>query len=162
MSSSTIVIDFLYLDLEVCQRCQSTEQVLLKALEELTDQFKQEGYEMTLNTINVNSADLAIRHRFVSSPTIRVNQHDIADVLSESTCEDCGTLCGSTVTCRTWIHQGQAYAVPPLALIKEAVLNALKDSSPLEEKPYQLPENLKRYYEGLSHKDKAYPTIHVM
>jgi hypothetical protein len=157
--SKTLIIDFLYLDLTICQRCQSTEQSLMSALDALADQLRLEGYSITLNKININNAALAIKHRFVSSPTIRVNHRDIADELVETVCEDCGSLCGDNVTCRMWSYHGQQYASPPIAMVKEAILLSLEDPSPIDYPPYRLPDNLKLYYDGLSHKEEAYPTI---
>jgi hypothetical protein len=159
--SKALVIDFLYLDLEVCQRCQGTEQALSLALSEITKQLKHEGYEITLHKINVKSLALAHKHRFLSSPTIRVNGRDLTKDLKESLCEDCGTLCGDQVDCRVWIYQGQTYTTPPSEMIKEAILNSLNDSSPIEPAPYECPSNLIRYFEGLSHKQEAAPTIHL-
>ena len=157
--SKSLIIDFLYLDLSTCQRCQSTELSLLSALDELSDQLRQEGFTITLNKVNIVNASLAIKHRFVSSPTIRVNGKDIAEELVETLCEDCGTLCGDQVNCRMWSYQGQTFSSPPVNMVKEAVLNSLKDSRPIEMVPYVIPDNLKLYFEGLSHKEEAYPTI---
>lgn len=154
-----LIIEFLYLDLSVCQRCQSTEQSLMSALDELSDQLRQEGFTITLHKININTANLAIKHRFVSSPTIRVNGSDIAESLVETLCEDCGTLCGDQVNCRMWSYQSQTFSSPPIDMIKEAVMKSLEDSSPIEMVPYVLPKNLELYFEGLSHKEEAYPTI---
>lgn len=156
--SQPILIEFLYLDLSVCQRCQSTESALMSALESLSDQLSQDGIAIELRKINVNTANLAIQHRFVSSPTIRVNGRDLADTLEETLCEDCGNLCGDLVNCRVWHYQGQQFSTPPVAMIKEAVLKSLKDPSPLVLTPYVLPDNLKTYYEGLSHTSQG-PTI---
>jgi len=71
------VIDFLYLDLSVCTRCQGTDQSLEDALAEVSGLLGAAGAEVIVNKINVTSEELAIQHRFVSSPTIRVNGRDI-------------------------------------------------------------------------------------
>lgn len=157
--NKNLIIDFFYLDLSICQRCQSTEQSLMSALDELSDQLRQQGFTITLNKVNILSASLAIKHRFISSPTIRVNERDIAGELVETVCEDCGTLCGDQVNCRMWSYQGQSFSSPPVEMIKEAVLTSLEDPSPIETDPYVLPENLKLYFDGLSHKEDSYPTI---
>jgi hypothetical protein len=104
---------------------------------------------------------LAIKHRFISSPTIRINDRDIAEVLVESLCEDCGSLCGDSVTCRMWSYGGQQFSSPPIEMVKEAIMTSLEDYSPIEPTPYVLPDNLKLYFDGLSHKEKAYPTINL-
>jgi len=155
-----LVIDFLYLDLNVCQRCQGTESALIEALDQSADQLSNEGYEITLNKINVTTEALAKSYRFVSSPTIRVNGRDIANELNENTCSDCGDLCGTSVSCRFWTYQGQSYNTPPVELIKEALLRSLKDTSPMNASTYEIPENLKRFYHGLSNKTD-YPTITI-
>lgn len=156
-----LVIDFLYLDLEVCRRCQGTEHVLSMVLEELSEQLRADGYEITLNKVNVNSLALANKHHFVSSPTIRVNGRDLSNQLVESHCDDCGTLCGDSVDCRVWIYQGQPHTTPPIEMIREALMSSLDDPSRLVELPYDCPPNLKRYYEGLSQKKETYPSIHL-
>src|SRR5690554_6535002 len=79
-----LIIDFLYLDLTVCERCQSTENSLDEALKEVSAILKSAGYEIVVNKININSEELAIKHQFVSSPTIRINGNDIAMEVQES------------------------------------------------------------------------------
>ncbi len=156
--TQAIIVDFLYLDLSVCARCQGTESALMTALETLSQEWRQEGISIRLNKINVTRAELAIKTRFVSSPTIRVNGRDIADTLMENVCQDCGSLCGDQVTCRVWTYHGETLTTPPVELLKELILKSLEDSSSIESKPYVMPENLKVYYDGLSHKDQG-PTI---
>lgn len=159
--SKALVIDFLYLDLEVCRRCQGTEQALSVALNDISNQLIKDGFEIILNKVNVTSLALANKYRFISSPTIRVNGHDLSKDLKESLCEDCGTLCNDRVDCRVWIYEGQTYTTPPTAMIKEAILNSLNDSSSIDLAPYTCPANLMRYFEGLSHKKESAPTIHL-
>ena len=79
-----IVIDFLYLDLTVCERCQGTENNLDNSVDEVSDVLKSAGFGVVVNKINVTTKELAIKHRFLSSPTIRVNGKDIALELKES------------------------------------------------------------------------------
>lgn len=152
-----IVIDFLYLDLSVCTRCQGTDQSLEDALAEVSGLLGAAGAEVTVNKINVTSEELAIRHRFVSSPTIRVNGRDIQMEVKESLCESCGDLCGEDVDCRVWVYQGNEYTVPPKAMIIEAILKEVyggHSSSPVEQ-DYVLPENLKRYYAARDEQNKG-------
>jgi len=143
-----VEIDFLYLDLSTCTRCQGTDRSLEEALDEVSQVLKATGTEVVVNKINITSEELAIKHRFVSSPTIRVNGRDIQMEVKESLCESCGDLCGEDVDCRVWVYEGEEYTVPPKAMIIEAILNAVfgrQDSGPAEQ-PYVLPENLKRFY----------------
>ena len=155
-----LIIDFLYLDLNVCQRCQGTESALIEALDQSAAQLRNEGYKIILNKLNVTTEKLAKAYRFVSSPTIRVNGKDIAKDLIENTCGDCGDLCGTSVTCRVWTYQGHSFTTPPVDLIKEALTKNQEDSSLVKEAPYELPENLKHFLNGLSNK-VDYPTISI-
>ncbi|MGI6193369.1 MAG: DUF2703 domain-containing protein [Christensenellales bacterium] len=150
-------VDFLYLDTTICGRCQGTEKSLDDALSEVSEALRAEGYEVTVNKVNIATRDLAIRHRFVSSPTIRVNGKDIAVELKESLCEDCGALCGDNVDCRVWVYNGVEYTTPPKELIVEAILREAHAAAPKEEAedgPFQLPENLERFFEAKARKKK--------
>lgn len=97
-------IDFLYLDLSVCERCKDTETTLEEALEEVARVLKTTGVEVTLNKIHVRSEEQALAVGFLVSPTIRVNGRDIQMNFRESLCESCGTLCECEggVSCREW------------------------------------------------------------
>jgi hypothetical protein len=148
IKKKSIAIDFLYLDLSVCTRCQGTDQRLAEALAEVSQVLEATGAEVVVSKINVTSEDLALEHKFVSSPTIRVNGHDIQMEVKESLCESCGDLCGEDVDCRVWVYQDREYTVPPKAMIIEAILKEVfgrRDDHAVE-KPYVLPENLKRFY----------------
>ena len=65
-------IEFLYLDLSVCERCQGTESNLDSAIKDLSAVLQSAGYEVEVSKINITSPELAIKHEFLSSPTIRV------------------------------------------------------------------------------------------
>jgi len=95
-----IKIDFLFLDLSVCTRCQGAENSLDEALKEVSKVLESTGTDVQVNKINVNTEELAVAHKFLSSPTIRVNGHDIQMEFKESLCESCGDLCGDEVDCR--------------------------------------------------------------
>jgi len=154
-----VTIDFLYLDLSVCTRCQGTDQSLDDALSEVAKVLEATGSEVVVNKINVTSEELAVKHRFVSSPTIRVNGKDIQMEVKESLCESCGDLCGDEVDCRVWVYQGEEYTVPPKAMIVEGILREVfggrAESLHEPENGYVLPENLKRYYEARDNQDKG-------
>lgn len=144
-----IVIDFLYLDLSVCTRCQGTDTSLDEAISEVSRILEMTGIEVVLNKINVTTQELAIANKFISSPTIRVNGHDIQMDVKESLCESCGDLCGDEVDCRVWVYQGEEYSVPPKAMIIEAILKEVygkNDGESTVEKEYVIPENLKHFY----------------
>ena len=153
-----IQIDFLYLDLEVCTRCQGTDQVLDEAVADVQQILQAAGVSAEINKVNINAADLAIQYQFVSSPTIRINGRDIDVDVKESLCESCGDLCGDSVDCRVWTYQGIEHNQPPKAMIINALLQAVY-GPPVEipandgVESYHLPENLKKFYEAMSKKE---------
>lgn len=150
-----LAIDFLYLDLSVCERCQGAETNLDKAIDEVTRVLKSAGYEVIVNKVNIITKELAFKYEFVSSPTIRLNGKDIALEFKESLCQDCGDLCGDSVDCRVWVYEGVEYNEPPKEMIVNAILKEVfggghPDSAKKEE--YALPENLKVFFDGLDKK----------
>ena len=150
-----VVIDFLYLDLTVCERCQGAESSLDEALREVAKVLEATGTEVKVNKININTKELAEEYKFLSSPTIRVNGRDIQMAFKESLCESCGDLCGDEVDCRVWIYQGQEYTVPPKAMVIEGILKAVYGTSlsaETVEQEYIMPENLKHFYEVMDKK----------
>lgn len=151
-----ICIDFMYLDLSICSRCQGTDDTLDAALAETSTLLKAAGIEVTVNKIHVSSEEQAYQLRFTSSPTIRVNGRDIQMEVKESLCESCGDLCGDDVDCRVWVYQGKEYTVPPKAMIIDAILrdvygNAENSISLVEE--FIVPDNLKRFFQSKQRKD---------
>ncbi|MHB1314226.1 MAG: DUF2703 domain-containing protein [Christensenellales bacterium] len=144
-----IAIDFLYLDLTVCGRCQGTDSSLEEAIGEVSAVLGAAGYDFVLNKVNIATEELAKQYEFVSSPTIRINGRDIALEVKESCCEDCGELCGDAVDCRVWEYEGRTYTVPPKALIVNAILKEVYGIQPPQEKgEYRLPENLKNFFQN--------------
>lgn len=108
---------------------------------------------MVVNKINVNTAELAQKYEFFSSPTIRINGQDIQLEVKESLCESCGDLCGDQVDCRVWVYQGREYNVPPKGMIIEAILKAVYGGQPPAETssvPYVMPDNLKNFYAAMA------------
>lgn len=154
MVKRSIIIDFLFLDVSVCTRCQGTDETLNEALSEVSTVLKATGIEVVVNKINIITEELAIQYKFVSSPTIRVNGHDIQMEVKESLCESCGDLCGEEVNCRVWVYQGKEYTVPPKAMIIEAILKEVygRNSKEQEVVEYSLPDNLKKFYEAMKNK----------
>ena len=156
-SVRSIVIDFLYLDLEVCTRCQGTDDTLDQAVADVSQILHSAGTEVVINKVNVNTEELAIQYQFVSSPTIRIDGHDIAVDVHENQCDSCGDLCGDTVDCRIWTWQGVDYTQPPKALIIDAILKAVyggpATTGPEVQAAYVLPDNLKKFYEAMQKKE---------
>lgn len=149
-----LLIDFLFLDLSVCTRCQGADTSLDEALAEVSKVLEATGIEVMVNKINVVSEELAMQYKFISSPTIRVNGRDIQMDVKESLCESCGDLCGDEVDCRVWVYHGKEYTVPPKVMIIEALLKEVYsgNSTNDEEKEYTIPDNLKRFYASMKGK----------
>lgn len=147
---AALVIDHLFLDLSVCNRCQGTERALKEALDVLRPVLGALEVSVTVNRIHIKTRAEALHHGFISSPTLRVNGLDLQPQPEESLCASCGVLCGDVVDCREWNYQGQRHTEPPPALIAEGVLKGLFGI--LQGIPATsldaLPENLERYFQG--------------
>ncbi len=155
MSDKKLVIDFLYLDLSQCTRCQGTDDTLKNALKEVAGQLEESGYQVLVNKVQINNEVLARKYRFLSSPTIRVNGRDIQLDIVESNCQSCGDLCGDSVDCRVWIYQGKEYDIPPNELIIEGIMNVLENDGLVDiiktdedTIDYVLPETLVKFFKG--------------
>jgi NAD-dependent dihydropyrimidine dehydrogenase PreA subunit len=154
--TTTINIDFLYLDLTACTRCQGTESVLEKTIAEASLLLKASGYTVSLRKIHIDSLEKAKTVQFSLSPTIRVNGEDIALVSQESLCKECGDLCDDQVTCRSWSYQGKSYDEPPKEILMEAILQIVKQPSSAKKatKPYEVPSNIIHFFASLAKKNK--------
>lgn len=154
MEKKRIVIDFLFLDVSVCTRCQGADTSLDEALSKVSTVLEATGVEVLVNKINVISEELAKQYQFISSPTIRLNGRDIQMDVKESLCESCGDLCGDEVDCRIWVYQGKEYTVPPKAMIIEALLKEVYGGSDdgQQATEYSMPNNLKRFYNAIQNK----------
>ncbi|HLL51374.1 MAG TPA: DUF2703 domain-containing protein, partial [Thermomicrobiales bacterium] len=90
---------------------------------------------------------------FVNSPTIRVNDRDIAGELIESSCSECGELCGcgGGVGCRVWDYHGERHTEAPTGLIVETILAKVGSSGTARSEDthfVDVPENLRRFFAG--------------
>jgi hypothetical protein len=147
-------VDFLFLDLTTCSRCRGTEQSLDSALGVARDLLAATGTEVEVNKIQVETAKQARELRLESSPTVRVNGRDVALELRESLCgsEACTDGCGESTACRVWVHRGREYTEPPVEMIIDAILREVYGGTIVgvqtEPKPYELPENLARFFAG--------------
>lgn len=152
-----VTIDFLYLDLTTCTRCQGTETNLEEALKDVSNVLEMAGYNLTVNKININTEELALKYKFLTSPTIRVNGHDIQMDFKETLCESCGDVCGDEVDCRVWIYQGKEYTEPPKAMIIDGILKEVygNQKSTEAEGSYKLPVNLKKFYKAVNKKQSS-------
>lgn len=142
-------IQFLYLDLSKCTRCQGTEKVLEEAVSDVARVLEAAGVEVKVEKIQVKDENQALELGFVSSPTIRINGRDIQLEVIESPCEPCSDLSGENVNCRVWLWEGKEYPVPPKAMIIDAILREVygpQPHTPEKSKPVsEVPENLKRF-----------------
>jgi hypothetical protein len=151
-SPQQLVIDFMYLDLETCTRCQGTDANLEAALAEVGRVLEAAGAAVSVRKTLVASAEQAQMLGFVSSPTIRVNDTDIALELRESSCAECGEACACDggIDCRVWVWQGQEHTAAPTAMIVDAILREAYGAGErsLAPVPGALPENLERFFAG--------------
>ncbi|MBO8156330.1 MAG: DUF2703 domain-containing protein [Bacillaceae bacterium] len=145
----TLTIDFLYLDLEVCERCQGTENQMEQALNEVSEVLKTAGYQVEINKIHIDQLKKAVQYEFESSPTIRINGRDIQMEVKESSCGSCSDIADTSINCRTWEYQGKEYSVPPKEMIIESILREVysDDKHPDDQiNVYQVPENIHRFF----------------
>jgi hypothetical protein len=151
-SSDGLRIEFLFLDLTTCARCLGADRSLESALGVVREVLQATGVGLEVDKILVESAEQARALRFVSSPTIQVDGHDVALELREISCgsEACSDGCGEQIACRVWVHRGREYTEPPVAMIVDAVLGHVYGGVPpqgaREREPYVLPENLARFF----------------
>ena len=144
-----VKIEYLYLDLDTCDRCMGTDIVLEEVIDALKPAFDIAGYEISYNKIEILTKELAVKHRFVSSPTIRVNGIDICEEVKESDCGCCGEISGTQVDCRVFEYEGKLYEVPPKAMLAEAIMRyAFAKANNSELGKYELPENLRIFFAG--------------
>jgi len=146
----TVSVEFLYLDLETCTRCQGTDAVVDEALSDVTRVLDSAGFDVELEKVRVETEEQAAALRFSSSPTIRVNGKDIQVEIRESACIPCSDISGGETDCRIWVHEGAEYTTPPKAMVVEAVLKevfggAREQAEPVRS-PFEVPDNLKRFF----------------
>lgn len=152
-STRSIDIELLALDLNTCTRCVGSQANLEHALALTRQVLQATGHTVRVQTILIESEEQARQHRFVTSPTIRINGRDIALETLESHCDSCTDLCGCEegTNCRVWRYQGQEYTEAPVGMIVDALLREVySGASPLGAPPpvHEVPENLKRFFGG--------------
>jgi Domain of unknown function (DUF2703) len=152
-AAKRVRVEFLFLDLTNCTRCRGTDESLESALAVARD-FAAAGTEVEVHKIHVESAEQARELRVEGSPTIRVNGRDVAPELRESSCgsQACIDGCGESIACRVWLHGGEEYTKPPVAMILDAILRELYGGTVVQvqtdAKPYELPDNLARFFDA--------------
>jgi NAD-dependent dihydropyrimidine dehydrogenase PreA subunit len=152
-----VVVEYLYLDLSTCDRCKGTDSVLDDVLMTMMPTLKMAGYNVILRKTEISDALLAKKHRFYSSPTIRVNGHDIFGIVKENKCDCCAGISGMDVDCRTYEYEGTSYDVPTKKMVSEAILKIVLTMEPMSvsSDEYAMPENLKKFFEGKTKKQKC-------
>lgn len=152
-SEKKIVVEYLYLDLQICDRCIRTDAVLDEVMAKLTPALRLAGFDIEYNKIEMKTAELAERYEFFSSPTIRVNGRDICTSVKENTCGCCSEISGADVDCRVFEYKGESHEVPPQEMLAEAVLRTIFGTAGnCSCGSYKLPDNLKAFYEGKTNK----------
>lgn len=126
-----ITLDFLYLDLSACGRCQGADEAVERAMAAAQPALEALGAAIALRRIHVTSLDQARAEGFTLSPTIRVNGADIQPGAPRSRCRECGDLCDCAdgVDCREWLWRGAQSLTPPVAMIVHHVLAAATEAT---------------------------------
>ena len=146
----TVVVEFLYLDLVVCDRCQGADQRVAKAVERCKPVLEACGYELRLQCVLIDNEMLAEQYRFYSSPTVRVNGVDVCPSIEENDCDCCRDISDFDVKCRLFPFNGTYYEVPPTDMLVRNIMETVlggKVAHP-EDEPYVLPENLAGFFAG--------------
>lgn len=124
------------------------EHALNGALADASPALDAMGFEVEVRRIVVGSEETARSLHFRSSPTIRIDGHDIQPEIVESSCESCTDLVESgNVDCREWTWRGERYSSPPKGMIVEALMRAAASPQQgVHEKSYDLPANLHDFF----------------
>lgn len=134
--SKKLVVDFLYLNLMLCERCKATDNVLDEALVELKEDLRNVK-ELTIRKIKIETEDEAKNYNLIKSPTIRINGKDIEEILTgtldikDNYCQTCAASCGNS-RCRTFKYKGETYDAIPKEMIIEAIRKILGITSVAE------------------------------
>ncbi len=146
----TIVVELCYLDVTTCERCQGADQQVDAAVAAARQALSPCGCAVECKKVLVEDEAMARQYRLLSSPTIRVNGVDICDTVEENDCAECSDIADTDVTCRVFEYRGEKHDVPPVPLVIDAILRAYLDESGAdrEQEPYELPENLARFFAG--------------
>jgi len=141
-------IEYLYLDLNTCDRCIGTDAVLDEVVAVLRPALELAGYAVEYQKREMATAELAEQYHFLSSPTILVNGQDIFGAVQESSCGCCGEIAGTEVDCRVFAYEDKTYEVPTKEMLANAILKSLNAQPTCSCSTYKLPENLRQFYEG--------------
>ncbi len=145
-----VVVEYLYLDLQTCERCIGADSILDEVMLVLTPALKLAGFTVKYKKIEMKTAEIAIQHQFVSSPTIRVNGQDICKSVAENSCGCCSEISDTDVECRVFEYNGKTYEIPPKEMLAESILQFVfgQCDAGCSCDGYELPENLKNFFDG--------------
>ena len=147
-------IEYLYLDLNSCDRCIDTDAILDEVVAVLRPALELAGYAVEYQKREMATPQLAEQYRFLSSPTILVNGQDVFGPVQESSCGCCGAIAGTDVDCRVFVYNGKAHEVPTKEMLANAILKSLNAEPACSCGTYVLPDNLKRFYEGKAQRNE--------
>lgn len=148
-----VQIEYLFLDLQTCDRCVGTDKVLEEVIAVISPALDLAGYSVEYRKIETSTAKLAEEYHFLSSPTILVNGQDICASVKENACGCCGQISGTDVDCRVFEYEGKAYEVPPKEMLADAILREVFSPRGTTKAPvYILPDNLKTFFAGKAKK----------
>ena len=150
-----IEIELLALDLASCTRCVGTLRNIQRAIETIRPVLEMTDAQVHVSSHVIASEEQARQHRFVTSPTVRINGRDIAFETLESTCDSCTDLCGCEGTsCRVWRYQGEDHTEAPIGLVVESMLCVLFSNGPTSGGGASVypgvPENLQQFFRSRS------------
>ena len=156
VTGRVIEIELLALDLTSCTRCVGTLQNIHRALDTVRPVLEMTGAQVQVSTLIIESEEQARQHRFVTSPTVRIDGRDIDFGALESPCDSCTDLCGCDegTSCRVWRYQGEDYTEAPVGFVVESMLSELfhRDHTSGSDAPVypRVPENLQRFFKSRS------------
>ena len=156
-SHPIVDIELLFLDLNTCARCQGTNANLDAAVDQVRRELEAQGLTVRLQRRHVTSEAEALALGFEISPTIRVNGRDIQLDWHAAPCGPCTQLAGGheAVDCRIWHWQGEEHSSAPVAMIVEAIRQAVTEpAAPGQDvRPGRLTEPLRRFFSGTGKSD---------
>jgi len=125
-----LIIDFLYLDLSSCERCQDTDRILDEVLSELGPNLRVVDY-LRINKIKMTNKEDEKKYGFKRSPTIKLNGRDVEEIVSgrsevtDNYCSSCSDVCGEDTDCRTYEYGEETSENVPKEMLKEGLLKVL-------------------------------------
>ncbi len=129
-SSTPVVLELFMLDAPSCQPCWSAEISIHAAARTLRRLLDPAQFVVATRVVTLDSADQAHRLGIVSSPTVRVDGHDVALEVEEEPCSSCSDIAGTAIECRTYLWSGRRFDHAPAELIVDAALRRLVEGLP--------------------------------